>query len=335
MPPFTPDLTAAFIVASQRQRGAWALRALLDQGLGERLEVLVFDVGHAEHPPLAGSDAPGVRVIPARNTGYGEILADAVHEARAPIIAFIEEHVVVLEGWAEALLQAHRAPVAAVGGEILPGDLSCAGSMRQELVSRNVWSAPAAVSGDAQLLRWQNVSYKREILLPYGDRLARFLGSEGNLFRQLRADGHKLAIEPKAKMVHAHETYWSAFLRGSYWSNRLSAASTIDLAPRPLLARLRVMASAALGPARWPLVLLRRTRTLPEADVWLPVFGANLPYVLQYYCVVAFAGMTGALFGRGSSHQRFLDYEITEARNEPTVLGAKWAPGDEKRHPPG
>ena len=314
-----PTLSVVLVVDSQRERGGWALASVLAQKLSGRLEVLLFDVGHAEHPPLAGSDHPDVRVIAARRgAGYGETMAAAVSAARAPVIAFVEEHVVVLDGWAEALRRAHEHPWAAVCAEVHPGTLDDPVSRRIELVSRNVWSAPAR-RGDAQVLRWQNVSYKRDVLLRYEPHLRYFLQSEGALFRRLRADGYRLAVEPDARIVHAHEYDWSGFLAGSVQSNRLATASALKAAGRRPGSIVRAVVAALAGPVRWPLVLLRRTRDLPDSDVWLPVLHASWPYVLQYYVRVAFAGLVGALAGAGDSPAGFLHAEINHPRRDPVT----------------
>ena len=317
--PGLPTLSVVLLVDSQRQRGGWALASVLRQELSGRLEVLLFDFGHAEHPPLAGSDHPDVRVIPwRRGTGYGETLAAAVSAARAPVIAFIEEHVVALRGWAAAIQRAHEGPWAAVCAEVHPGDLEHAVSRRIELISRNVWSAPAR-GGDVPILRWQNVSYKRDVLLRYQPQLRYLLESEGALFRRLRADGYRLAVEPDARIVHAHEYDWSGFLAGSIHSNRMATAAALEAGGRRPASVARAVAAALVGPVRWPLVLLRRTRILPDSEMWLPVLYASWPYVLQYYVGVARGSLLGALAGAGDSSVGFLDAEINHPRRNPVT----------------
>jgi hypothetical protein len=314
-----PTLSVVTVVDSQRKRGGCALASILSQELSGRLEVLLFDFGHAEHPPLPGSDHRDVRVIRGRRgAGYGETMTAAVSAARAPVIAFVEEHVVVLRGWAEAIQRAHEGPWAAVCAEVHPGDLDHVVSRRIELVSRNVWSAPAR-RGDAPVLRWQNVSYKRDVLLRYEPQLRYFLESEGALFRQLRADGYRLAVEPDARIVHAHEYDWPGFLAGSVQSNRLATASALEAGGRRPRSIMRAVVAALAGPVRWPFVLLRRTRDLPDSDVWLPVLYASWPYVLQYYVRVAVAGLLGAVAGAGDSPARFLDAEINHPRRDPVT----------------
>ncbi|MEZ5391449.1 MAG: hypothetical protein R2724_00930 [Bryobacterales bacterium] len=289
------------------------MRAILTQA-GPSLEVLLLEINDGRYPPLEGSDDPRVRRYSlASGVGYGEAGALAIREARAPVVAFVEEHVQVAPGWAAAMVDAHRGPWAAVCGELHAGDRGRAIADRIELISRHAWSPPAQ-GGESDLLRWQNVCYKRAPLLRYGPRLELLLQGEGALFRQLRADGERLYIEPRAKAIHAHETDWSAFLRGTFYSNRVSHGSGVEVAPTKWAGFWRPLASTLAGPVRWPLVLWRRTCAMPEAAHWRKIYWQNLPYVLQYYAVAAVAGATGVLFGKGSSASQFLNAELNYPR---------------------
>jgi hypothetical protein len=321
------DLTVITMVDSQRERGARALHAFCAQSIVERMEILVVDFGAPDLPPLQGCNHPSVRVLPAEKTmGYGHTLAMAVAQARAPIVAIVEEHVIVLEGWAQALVEAHKGPWAAVGSEMHPGDLDRPASRRIELVSRHHWSVPAR-RGESPMLRWQNVSYKRASLMRYGDKLPLYLGSESMLFRQMRRDGERLFVEPAARMVHAHEHRWGAFLLGSLHSARLNAARAAVLAGAGPIARLVQAARCLAGAVRWPWVLWRRTRSLPNPEQWMPVFYRSLFFVVEYYAVHALAGALGALAGEGDSDRQFLSYEINEGRWRPTLSQADTLPG--------
>lgn len=307
------------MVDSQRERCAWALDALCRQSALDRMEILLLDFGTADAPPVQGSSHPAVRLVHAdASAGYGAALASAVADARSPVVAFVEEHVIVLEGWAQALIDAHEGPWAAVCGEILPGDLDRAVSRRIELVSRHHWSAPAT-RGESAILRWQNVSYKRAALIACQDDLPILLSAESMLFRRLREDGHRLFVEPRARMVHAHEHRWAGFLVGSFHSARLSAASAAALDDAGLVGRLALSARCLVGAARWPWVLWRRTASLPQAGIWLREFRRSLPFVFQYYVVHALAGSLGALAGTGDSSRKFLAYELNESRQPPTI----------------
>src|SRR5262245_35892210 len=111
-----PDLSVILMLDQQRKRGTEALQALLDQSMIDRMEILLLDFSDAA--PLPGSDHPSVCVhrLP-HGSGFGAGRAEGVRLARGSIIAFVEEHVRVLPGWAEAVIAAHREPYLAIGGE--------------------------------------------------------------------------------------------------------------------------------------------------------------------------------------------------------------------------
>jgi hypothetical protein len=311
------ELSVAIVIDRQRERAGRALAALLAQDVVGRMEILILDAAASRLPALEGADHKAVRVLQLpQGLTYGQALALAVEETRAPVLAFVEEHVEVQAGWARALLHAHRSDWAAVCGEIAPGDLDRPAALRIELVSRNVWSPPAR-RGEAEVLRWQNVSYKTRVLRDLGTDLTLLLGAEDLLFRRLRAAGHRLYIEPGARMVHALELRWDLFLRGSYYSSRQSAASMVIHGRLGRAGRLRMLAAVLSGPLRWPWVLYRRTRALPDADFWLPLLHRNWPYVLEYYLLVGYAGLLGQLGGMGDSGRNFLDFELNTPRRAP------------------
>src|SRR5262249_49422268 len=110
-----PRMSVIVMVDRRRARGARALRSLLAPSDAGALEILLLDFGWREYPPLPGSDHPGVSVLRLdRGITLGAARASGVLEARAPIVAFLEEHATALPGWTDALLSAHAAPVAAV-----------------------------------------------------------------------------------------------------------------------------------------------------------------------------------------------------------------------------
>ena len=111
-------MTVILMVDRRRERGARALRSLLEQSCIGQLEVLLIDLAGRQAKPLAGSDHPAVRrVFLPHGTGYGDAKARGVALARAPIVTFFEEHCVAAAGWAEAILKAQDGPFAGVGGE--------------------------------------------------------------------------------------------------------------------------------------------------------------------------------------------------------------------------
>ncbi|MFN2433451.1 MAG: hypothetical protein ABR599_11675 [Gemmatimonadota bacterium] len=120
---------------------------------------------------------------PARQRGGRDRRARA---ASAPVVAFGEDHSFPEPGWAEALLQAHRGPWAAVGPSIVNANPATAVSWATLLTSFGRWLELDA-SGPADAIAWHNSAYKREVLLGLGDELEPLLEVEGLLQAELAA----------------------------------------------------------------------------------------------------------------------------------------------------
>ncbi|HVT59833.1 MAG TPA: glycosyltransferase [Thermoanaerobaculia bacterium] len=119
----SPELSAVVVVGPLRERAGECLRSLLDQGLGERLEVVVVDLAGGGALPVPGGEDPAVRVLESPpSTTFPQARARGLRAARGAVVAFVEEHAVAFPGWAEALLAAHRGPYAGVGPAVVNGN---------------------------------------------------------------------------------------------------------------------------------------------------------------------------------------------------------------------
>ena len=100
----TPSVSVVIVPGNQRERATRSLASVLDQEGIERAEVVLLDAANDGSPPLPRSDEAGVRVFarPQRGT-YGELRAEGTRLARAPIVAFLEEHAIGLPGWLAAI----------------------------------------------------------------------------------------------------------------------------------------------------------------------------------------------------------------------------------------
>ena len=311
-----PSLTVVLAVDTQRARCERALESVLRQSPIAQMEVLLLDIGR-QQPPLAGSDHPAVRTFHLpKGLEYGTVMVFAVAHARAPVVAMLEEHAYAQPGWAAALLRAHEAPWAAVGPQV-GTDAKLGRHDLIELVSSGPWSVPAQ-RGEARILRWQNVAYKRDVLLRQGARLGDLFCAEGTFFQLLRAQGERLYVEPEARIIHSHEMHLAAFLLGNTYSSRLTAARRARLLALSPLQRLLRAANALLTPLRSLWQLRRRILAMPagpERAHKLETLRRNLGTVWAYYCIYAGSAILGTLFGEGQCARRFLDYELNGQRD--------------------
>jgi hypothetical protein len=138
-------------------------------------------------------------------TSTARARAAGVRAACAPVVAFAEDHAFPSRGWAEALLARHAEGWSAVAPVMANANPRAAISWANLLVEYAPWMEGAR-GGEREHLPGHNGSYKRDVLLVYGDRLEAMLDAESVLHWDLRARGHKLYLEPRARTLHLNFT---------------------------------------------------------------------------------------------------------------------------------
>lgn len=312
MPTSGSALTVIVVVGPLRERAGECLRSLLGQGLEERLEVLVVDLEPPGSPPVPGADDPTVRVLRlAPETTFAAARARAVAEATAPVVAFVEEHVRVLPGWGEALLEAHGGPWAGVGGEAANGNPGVGASDVAGLISYGYWYPPLR-RGETDLLPGHNASFRTSVLRGYGEELEELLVCDLVLHDRLRADGHRLFLEPRARFAHLNEADWRTQALGMHLWYRCYG---------PLRARLngwspwrRALYVAAVPAIPFYFVAGFARRLRRERPHLLPLLLARLPHVLAVHLAAAAGQAVGLLLGPGRAPSRFTRFELSAPR---------------------
>ncbi|MDT7603233.1 MAG: hypothetical protein QOF61_1230, partial [Acidobacteriota bacterium] len=92
------------------------------------------------------------------------------------------------------------------------------------LVEYAPWLEPTE-GGEREHLPGHNGSYKRDVLLAYGERLEAMLDAESVLHWDLRACGHRLFLESRARTLHLNFTDATASATLRFHGGRLFAAS--------------------------------------------------------------------------------------------------------------
>lgn len=307
-----PQMSVVLIVGKQRGRAARCLQSILAQSNIDQLEVLLLDNEMEREAPLAGSDHPCVRAMPTpAGVSYGEAMVYGLEQARAPVVAFIEEHCRAWPGWAEALIQAHQGPYAVVSGEVHNGN---AGHGASDLVFNSFWgvAAPRA-RGETVFTIAHNSSFKREFILRYqrGELVDLF---QADLFlnRRLRQDGYTFFAEPAAKFEHANETYYSSHRVAIYYLSRIFGAARVRLYHWSVMRRTLYLLVAPLIP--W----IRLARQIAEMRSKYPdriQLNLHTLFHLWAFHVMGVAGQTvGLIWGSGDAGVRFMQFETDEYR---------------------
>jgi glycosyl transferase family 2 len=283
--------------------------ALRAQTIASELEVIVVDTrpGSAMLPV---PDMPVTKVVDGGSLSYGEARARAVREARADVVAFVEDHCYPEPGWAEHLRTAFERQWAALGYAISNADRRALRSRIIHLATYGQWQAPAR--GPTNALPGGNVAYRRQALLDLGEDLPAMLQTDFNIHARLRARGLTLAIEPNARVEHVSGESLVDALRASFVYSRVLAANRARFGRWSSMRRI-AWAIGNLGgaPVTRLVGLIRGLRRSPSE---LARVAAYLPAILTIYVVGAAGETVGYLVGEGRGAQALLYWEIDAPR---------------------
>jgi len=147
-----------------------------------------------------------------------------IRQSKARVVAFLEDHSCPGTDWAEALIKAHKGEWAAVGPAMVNANPDSALSWANLLIEYGQWLDPVQ-AGSINHIPGHNGSYKRSILLEYGRDLDAMLEAETVLHWDMLSKGHKVCMEPRAKVSHWNFSLLSSTFSLRFYSGRLFAAS--------------------------------------------------------------------------------------------------------------
>ena len=203
------------------------VRHLHEQTVREQLEVIVAA------PEATLADLPSeavqrfnrfeiVEVGPIHSTGTAR--AEAVRYATAPVVALAEDHCFPEPDWAERIIEAHREDWVAVGPVLSNANPDSALSWAHLCIEYGPW-LHAEEPLDAEHLPGHNSSYKREVLLTYGDRLSKMLDAESVMHWDLRSRGHRLLLDPSINTNHLNFSRLGTSFLLRFYGGRLFGAA--------------------------------------------------------------------------------------------------------------
>lgn len=257
-------------------------------------EVIVADSTDARTRTVVAERFPRVQLLSFDEPKtVPELRAAGIFAATAPYVAVIEDHCNVRPGWAERLLDAHRAGHPVVGGSIHNAADERVRDWAAFLCEYSGYMEPASAGAVADL-PGMNVSYDRAALQAIDD-LLREGRWEGWLHARLLERGFELWSEPEAKLDHAKDFGFREFLSQRYhYSRAYAGMRNPELGWRRAL---YVFGSPLLVPLMYRRVaqnVLRRRRHRRELALATPL-------ILLYTVVWAGGEAIGSSLGGGRS----------------------------------
>ena len=202
------------------------IQALQCQTVNHLLELVIVaparDIPGFQESEIA--DFAGFQVVEMGEIAIpSEGRAAGVFAAKAPVVAFLEDHCFPDKKWAEALIRRHRESWAGVGpvfGNANPGTVI---SQANFLMEYGEWAFPAS-RNPPRHLPGHNSSYKKTILEAYGDRLSEMLLAESPMQWDLMDKGYTFFLEPEARTYHLNYSVFWRTLMFRFHAGRLFAS---------------------------------------------------------------------------------------------------------------
>jgi len=312
MPSDEKLLSAALIAGPCRSRAQKVLDALGRQTARQAMEIVVVDAGPPEASPLKPPEDVACKYV--RRPGerrWTALRFELVHLARTPVVAFLEDHCYPSPGWAEALIERHREPWAAVGYAFTNANPVNYISRSAMVSDYGLWMHPVQPL-PSKLLPGNNISYRRDTLLSFGDELEVLLSPDFSLQEKLRQMGAPICIEPRALAAHENWPRLGDLLRANYAFSRFLGAR-------------RALTQGWSRPRRWfygiatPVSspLFGTVRLLASLRGRLSLTGpvlAALPVDLLTHFWSGVGEATGYLLGEGNSCNELFDCELGKIR---------------------
>jgi hypothetical protein len=301
----TPALSVVLATPGDHETIRRTIGFLRAQTVADRLE-LVIVVPSAitlDQDELEGFS--NVEVVSAGSfKSCGSANAAGVRAARAPVVALTEDHAFPDPDWAEVLIEAHEHGWAAVGPAVRNGNPRTRTSRTDMLIGYGPWIEPVS-RGEVDFLPGHNTSYKRSVLLEYGRDLDTIMEAETILHWGLRAAGHRLLLEPRARITHLNFAQLGPFTRVHFNGGRMFA-----------VIRARHQHWSVLG--RWLFAV--GTPLVPFVRLWRIVHNHPrasfevLPNLVYGLTVDALGQFCGCLFGAGNARAKLSQYEFDRVR---------------------
>lgn len=257
-----PALTAILLMPRSFARLAVSVSHLRRQSIKSKIEVILVHAAGATadlDDELFREFHSFQRFESEGDFSVAEGFALAFRHGTAPVVAYIEDHVAINPQWAEAIVEAHRGPAAAVAPAMENGNHANSVVGRMNFLMGFVeWYGPAQQE-EVSSGPGHNTTYKRAVLEPLGDRLADFYQSERNLCYHLEAQGHTMIVQPEAVTRHVNISRFPHAMVHSYCGGKIFGAQRA--AAMTVLER---SARTILSPLVPFIRLARITRTLVQ-----------------------------------------------------------------------
>ncbi len=290
----TPDISVIVPLVNSLEDVRGALAALRRQE-GANLEPVVIDRLGGEVRRQVKAEFPEITLIETdRDATIPQMRALGFAQARAPVIAVIEDHVIAPDGWARRLVEAIAAGADVVGGPIENAAVETQVDWAAFLCEYSA-TLPPLPGGESDWLPGNNVAYRAETLRRYQSVIDEGKW-ENRLHDAMRADGVKLILLPDLIVGHKMHYTFNLYLSQRYLYARSYAGARVREKPIPV--RLAYGAAAFALPA---LMFVRTIQRVVKKGRHVERLWPSLPMLAAFTCSWGAGEVVGYWFGAGNA----------------------------------
>jgi hypothetical protein len=306
-----PALSAIMVIPDTVETIRKTLSYLQKQSVAQLIEIVFvmpvsckFDIDRGELGCFHSWQTVTVEKVKSISHGF----TAGIFNARAPIVALTEDHSFPDIHWAELFIKNHQQPWAVVGPSMRNANPDSSVSWADFYQAYGDWSHPVS-SGQVRHLPGHNSSYKRDILLSFGEKLYILMQSESVLHRHLQEKGYSLFQEIGTCTSHLNFSSWSTWIPVRYYAGREFAATWAEWWPwyRRFLF---TIASPGI-----PLLRFWRIRkNIKRGKITKSLYFRLLSPLIIGLLLDGLGQMIGYAFGIGTAAEKMLQYEFHRIR---------------------
>jgi hypothetical protein len=308
-----PSLTVISIAGNAGWRTSRLLAALAGQSIASEIEVVIISLASGDSPGIAC--AAGLDVIVVRHpngSDWGRARAEGVRRARAPIVAFLEDHTIPVPDWAEQV----RNGFANCDASITAISYAFTNGSPDSYFYRSVFMAEYGAlahplpEGKPPASTANNIAYRRDALLAHGPDLDALLEMDFFLQKAMKED-FRIVTAPRALVAHETNTHLRDLIPGHFLFAQLFASRRVRHEHWSVLKRLAV---TPIVPIVVPLLRLKRLFQALAGRPQLRDAVAGLPVILALYVSGALGETLGLLRGSELSGGSLAWFELEAER---------------------
>jgi glycosyltransferase involved in cell wall biosynthesis len=312
VPANVPEISVVVASGDRHHRTIRCLAGVFAQSCVEKAEVIVIDGSPGDHSDLY-SHFPGLRYVHTddRSSITAQRL-EGLKLARAPIVAFLEDHVVPYPGWLAAVSGAfaRSEKIGVVNYCIVQSPGGGYVNRALQMTQYGHWLKPVS-SGPIRYAACQNLAYRRDLLQRISKDNFELFECEFLMHRRLLRDGWSIWLAADAEIDHENYDSVVAACKGYGALKQILGAGRAALYGWPQPKRWLWAAGMILS----PFVLIGRLALsiAPRPRLW-GEFLAALPVAVVTQIWGAFCEARGYVRGFERSRVIFLESESYEER---------------------